>query len=1569
MKPWSFLLFLSLLSPAFLPSPGRAQETLSLAGKWRFRLLKKKEKPPVSPEAEDQTWPTVRVPGHWELQGFGKACYETPNDETGLYRKEVSLPASWRGKRVFLRAFGIYNGADIFVNGKKAARHEGGYTPFRVEITSLVRPGEKNLLALVVQKRIPHYRIDNGDFWQLGGIYKKIDLLALPGEAAILRYQWRTPPGRDGLAPSGRVLVRALVDIRRPGAARILSARLTRKGKVLARAELPLPAKPKRAWMELLLPPIDPLPWSAETPNLYTLTLRLREGGQKRTLQEERCALGFRVCTTRKGRLLLNGKPITLRGTGTLDIQPDQGRAITPDRYARDVALMKAANINTLRPGWSGTDSALLDLADRKGLYILGEAPFSNCPVSYLRDPALFREFLSRTREAVLFLENHPSVILYTVGNENGFQPVHHFLLSWIRKEDPTRPVLAPRGGWASYAECDLVSFHYPGETLLDDIAGMAAKARPKPLVFTEFCHGLYHGGGGFEWLWKAMRASPLVAGGCQFAWCDQGLYLKKNGRTVLDSKGPYGTDGMVGAGRAPQEEYFQVRRVYCPVKVAEGRIAALSPRIRLTVNNDHDFLSLRGFHVQVSWRSGLDGKELARSLLPLPPVPPRGRAPLEIPCDPSLRGRASHLLLRFLDPKGKALGEQSLPLPVEAEPAGAAPEAPPVLEKKGSTWTLAAAGVTWTLDSARLLILRVRRGKKAITLQGPGLDLHRPPFPHLAFRRAPDDLLEKAEPLAPRVRLVKEIRTGTEAGGLWEVDQGFRTAGDWPGIEGFRCGYRITVDQRGGLNVFWAQTWTGRSTRWIRRWGITLGVEGARRIAWHGRGPGRSFPDKWAQCLPGCYTADLAPGKILQNRQAVTRLGVFGPGGGILAAAFRPAVGLRVVVPAAGPARLGLGARVQGIGNKARLVMPAFRVVPSRIRTVRGSFRLVPPAGPWWKCAPPPPWPADPDGDGLGSEAETKARTNPLLTDSDGDGLPDARDPAPADPDVPVRRIPDLSLVRSFRGPDRTGKGWAWFEAERFHHKRGGNVDRSKGTIPLGGACLGGLRGPGETEAWALRLQEVPAGPVLVLRYARGDSYPSEPVLTFVHSKGAFSRKISLPCTGGWGRRKEDWRNFFLPLPSFPPGPFLLELTSTRGTGKDNLNLDGFWILEKGTAPPVREKREAPQDPIQAFVPLRPLTGGPMSHWFGYYDKFEFDPTGRYVLAMEVGFDARPPTPEDAITLGYIDLARGDRWVPFAKSRAWAWQQGCMLQWLPGSKTEVIYNDLRAGRYVAVIRDVFSGKERVLPRPVYTVSPGGKLALSVNFARIRETRPGYGYAGPPDPFEKELHPARDGIRIMDLATGRSRLIVSLDRIARLGRRIAPGEGEHWFNHLLFAPSGKRFIFLHRWYQRAWREGGWLTRMFTSDLEGKVIRCIDPYGRTSHFIWRDPSTILTWTWMPRRGSHYYLIDEKTGRARVIGEKVLTENGHMSYSPDRKWILTDTYPDPRTRWMRLMLFRPADGKLVLLARFYHPARFRGPFRCDLHPRWSRDGKKVCVDSIATGKRQVYLLDVSGIVSSR
>lgn len=386
----------------------------------------------------------------------------------------------------------------------------------------------------------------------------------------------------------------------------------------------------------------------------------------------------------------------------------------------------------------------------------------------------------------------------------------------------------------------------------------------------------------------------------------------------------------------------------------------------------------------------------------------------------------------------------------------------------------------------------------------------------------------------------------------------------------------------------------------------------------------------------------------------------------------------------------------------------------------------------------------------------------------------------------------------------------------------------------------------------------------------------------------------------------------------------------------------------------------------FDSTVPVRAITHGPNGHWFAYYDKFQFDPTDRYVLGMEVGFQDRTPTIDDTIKLGVIDLEKGDRWTPFAESSAWCWQQGCMLQWLPGSKDTVIYNARQDGKLVAVIQNPFSGEKRILSRPVYAVSPDGKHAVSINFARLDDTRPGYGYKGV-DPWADQLRPNDDGIYSLDLDTGDSKLIISYDQIAAIPQ-TAKTDGKHWFNHLLFNTDGSRFSLLHRAFPDAPKGGLRVTRLFTANPDGSNICCLADHGMVSHYIWRDPKTILGWSTEPE-GSFFHLYSDQTDQVAVVGKDVLTNDGHCSYSPDGAWVVTDGYPD-KDRMQPLMLFRPADGKLVMLGKFLLAKSHAGEFRCDLHPRWSRDGRHLSIDSMHEGdQRQIYLLDVSRITQDK
>jgi len=373
-----------------------------------------------------------------------------------------------------------------------------------------------------------------------------------------------------------------------------------------------------------------------------------------------------------------------------------------------------------------------------------------------------------------------------------------------------------------------------------------------------------------------------------------------------------------------------------------------------------------------------------------------------------------------------------------------------------------------------------------------------------------------------------------------------------------------------------------------------------------------------------------------------------------------------------------------------------------------------------------------------------------------------------------------------------------------------------------------------------------------------------------------------------------------------------------------------------------------------KSYPPARAVTSGPRHHFFGYYDKTPWDATGRYLLAMETNFAGRQPKPGEPLTVGMVDLKDDNTYIPLDTTRAWCWQQGTMLQWLGSAPDrEVVYNSVKGDRYVATIRNVHSGRMRTLPRPVYAVSRDGKQAVSLDFDRVNRLRPGYGYLALPERYKDNPAPADAGIYHVDLTTGRNGLIIPLAWAAGHKPDDRFAGAEHWFNHLQFNLTGTRFLFLHRW--RSPTRNSWWTRLYTANTDGSGIRLLSDTGMVSHFDWRDNYTILVWTRTKEHGYHFYLIDDRTSEHTVLGDGVLTADGHCSYSPDRKWILND-----------LMLYRPADNRRVDIGRFHMPPAWaHKPWRCDWHPRWSRDGKQVCFDGAFESTRQVYVIDVGDI----
>jgi hypothetical protein len=377
----------------------------------------------------------------------------------------------------------------------------------------------------------------------------------------------------------------------------------------------------------------------------------------------------------------------------------------------------------------------------------------------------------------------------------------------------------------------------------------------------------------------------------------------------------------------------------------------------------------------------------------------------------------------------------------------------------------------------------------------------------------------------------------------------------------------------------------------------------------------------------------------------------------------------------------------------------------------------------------------------------------------------------------------------------------------------------------------------------------------------------------------------------------------------------------------------------------------------------VRAITRGPRHHWFGYYDKLEFDPTNRYVLGMEVDFEHRQPTHKEAITIGMVDLHDNDRWIELGRSTAWCWQQGCMLQWIPKSSSEIIWNDREDGQYVSRILDIVTQKVRTIPAPIYALTPNGESAISVDFSRLNDVRPGYGYVGIPDANFEDLSPEHTGVSRTNLSSGKTEMLFSVaDIVHRPPMLITMKDAKHYFIHLLANPSLARFIFLHRWIG----PNGTGTRMFTAALDGSDIRLIDSNGFTSHFIWRDDSHILAFSNQPSHGKRFYLFEDTPhGKIEAVGPDRITQDGHATYLPNRDWILGDTYPNGE-RMQNPYLYHVPSNRRLSLGLFRSPPAYHDAWRCDTHPRTSRNGKLVVIDApdAATG-RQLHLIDISKI----
>ena len=362
--------------------------------------------------------------------------------------------------------------------------------------------------------------------------------------------------------------------------------------------------------------------------------------------------------------------------------------------------------------------------------------------------------------------------------------------------------------------------------------------------------------------------------------------------------------------------------------------------------------------------------------------------------------------------------------------------------------------------------------------------------------------------------------------------------------------------------------------------------------------------------------------------------------------------------------------------------------------------------------------------------------------------------------------------------------------------------------------------------------------------------------------------------------------------------------------------------------------------------------------YFYGYYDKSPWDATDRYMICIKAKQAYKSVAPKEPAIVGVIDTHDNNKFIQIGVTHSWNVQQSCMAQWVgPDFGTKIIYNDFRNGKYCSVIYNWENKtEERVLPLPVYDVARDGSFALSLDFSRLHRMRPGYGYSNLPDETKGILCPDQACIWKMDIPTGEVTELFKYTDFASFEPDETMVGAEHKVNHLMISPNGKRFMVLHRWFQKGRKH----TRLVTVNVDRTEMYNLSDDVFVSHCYWKNDQEILSFLRKKETGNHYYLMKDKTQEYKMFWPELNTD-GHCSYSPDGRFIITDTYPN-RKRIASVYLCTEEDNRSRRIARVFSPFRYDNDCRCDLHPRWNREGTKVCIDSVHEGRRGLYIIEI-------
>ncbi len=875
---------------------------LSLAGEWKYHWVPRPaDRVPGfwRPAFDDAAWGSIPVPSNVEIQGHGIPIYTNitypwkvanppliagDSNPVSAYRRTFTVPPAWQGREVFLTFDGVNSFFYLWLNGEKLGFSKDSRTPATFRLTPHLRPGE-NLLAVEVFRWCDGSYLEDQDMWRLSGIFREV-------------YLWSTPPlqirdfavrtNLDAVYRDAELKVAAEVRnlSAQPQVVNLEAALVDPAGHEVCRAPAgggTVAAGASATW-EFSRPVANPLKWSAETPQLYTLFLTARDAGG-RVLEVIPWRVGFRTTETKHGQFLINGRPVLIRGVNRHEWDPDLGQVMTRERMIQDIRLMKQNNINAVRTCHYPDDPCWYDLCDEYGLYILDEADIESHGMGYgdvslAKNPLWGPAHLDRTVRMVERDKNYACVVVWSLGNEAGFGENFVRDYQWIKQHDPSRPVHYE--GDRSTQASDFVCPMYPEP---QSVRNYAALPREKPFIMCEYAHAMGNSTGDIWAYWRPIyEGLPHLQGGYIWDWVDQGLrtpvpvsrkierlenpkslpldpklgtffaYGGTFGPPDIASDGNFCANGLVSADRTPHPGLAEVKKVYQPIQMHAGDLA----RGEVVMKNWADFRAAEDWLVG-EWRVVADGRVLQQGRLDGLTLAPREQKTVAVPLAPVAPAPGTEywlevsFQLKETTPWAEAghevaWGQFKLPGSAPVVPVATASLPPLRLAQSADRITVTGGNFSAAVDRKSGLLVSLRTGETELLERPLGPDFWRAPTDNDRGNNMPRT--DGPNPWSPLPGIWREAVQGWEARAVTaaQPDPGRVVVAVDGWLPAVACGYRITwtVLGSGDVRVDASFQPGDRPLPELPRFGMqTMLRAGFDHLAWYGKGPQETYWDR----------------------------------------------------------------------------------------------------------------------------------------------------------------------------------------------------------------------------------------------------------------------------------------------------------------------------------------------------------------------------------------------------------------------------------------------------------------------------------------------------------------------------------------------------------------------------------------------------------------------------------------------------------------------------------------------------------------------------------------------------